>query len=87
MDTMLTITFNDFAPGMLAPAGSGPFTEPTETERAEYPMTRLRTERNRIDHANYALVHVLSYQRRVAATKDTLMRRGKLTVGNGGLEA
>ena len=32
-----------------------------------------------MDHENYALEHVLSYQRRVAATKESFMRRGKKT--------
>ena len=71
--------FNDFAPEMLASARRGPFAEPTATERVEYLLTRLRTERTRLDHENYALEHCISYQRRVAATKDAFMRRGKLT--------
>ena len=79
MEMMITIAFNDFAPEMLASARRGPFAAPDETELVEYLMTRLRTERTRLDHQNFALEHVLSYQRRVAATKDTFMRRGKLT--------
>ena len=79
MQCMTTITFNDFAPEMLASARRGPFAEPTESERIEYLLTRLRSERTRLDHENYALEHVLSYQRRVAAAKETFMRRGKLT--------
>ena len=30
-----------------------------------------------MDHENYALEHVLSYQRRVAATEESFMRRGE----------
>ena len=76
---MATITFNDFAPEMLASARRGPFAEPTASERVEYLVTRLRTERTRLDYENFALEHVLSYQRRIAATKDAFMTRGKLT--------
>ena len=54
MECMVTITFNDYAPEMLASA--------------------------RLDHENYALEHVISYQRRIAATKDAFMRRGKRTL-------
>ena len=79
MQSMVTITFNDFAPEMLASARRGPFAEPNEVERVEYLFTRLRSERTRLDHENYALEHVLSYQRRVAATKEAFMRRGKRT--------
>ena len=77
--TQTTITFNDFAPEMLACAGRGSFAEPDEVERVEYLLTRLRSERTRVDHENYALEHVLSYQRRVAMTKESFMRRGKKT--------
>ena len=79
MECMVTITFNDYAPEMLASARRGPFAEPTEPEKIEYLITRLRTERTRLDHESYALEHVISYQRRVAATKDAFMRRGQTT--------
>ena len=64
---------------MLESARRGPFAEPTASERVEYLVTRLRTERTRLDYENFALEHVLSYQRRVAATKDAFITRGKLT--------
>ena len=35
--------------------------------------------RTRVDHANYALEHVLSYQRRFAMTKESFMRPGEKT--------
>ena len=79
MECMVTITFNDYAPEMLASARRGPFAAPTESEKIEYLITRLRTERTRLDHESYALEHVISYQRRVAATKGAFMRRGKTT--------
>ena len=64
---------------MLASAGRGWLAEPTESEDIEYSITRLRTERTRLDHESYALEHVISYQRRVASTKDVFMRRGERT--------
>ena len=79
MQSMVTITFNDFAPEMLASARRRPLPEPTESERIEHLIARLRSERTRLDHENYVLDHVLSYQRRAAATKDAFMRRGKPT--------
>ena len=77
--TQITRTFNDFAPEMLASARRGPFAEPGEVERVEYLLTRLKSERTRVDHENYALEHVLNYQRRVADTKASFMRGGKKT--------
>ena len=79
MEVVVTITFNDFAPEMLASARRGPFAAPTASERIEYLVTRLRSERTRLDHENYALEHVLSYQKRIAATKDAFMKRNTLT--------
>ena len=67
MQAMVTITFNDFVPEMLASARRGPFAEPDEVERVEYLLIRLKSERTRVDHENYALEHVLSYQRRLSA--------------------
>ena len=75
MEAMVTITHNDFAPEMLASARRGPFAEPTPSERIEYLVTRLRSDRTHLDHENYALEHVLSYQRQIAATKDAVMKR------------
>ena len=79
MQAMVTITFNDLVPDMLANARRGPFAEPDEVEKVEYLLTRLRSDKKRDDHENYALEHVLSYQRRVAMTKESFMRRGKRT--------
>ena len=79
MQAMVTITFNDFVPEMLASARRGPFAEPDDVERVEHLLTRLRSKRTRVDHENNALEHVLSYQRRVAETKAFFMRCGKKT--------
>ena len=77
MQAMVTITFNDYSPEMLASVRRGPFAEPTESERIEYLLTRLKANRSKPDYENYALEHVLSYQKRIAATKTQFMRRGK----------
>ena len=59
---------------MLAVIRRGPFAEPTESEKVEYLFTRVKKDRVRSDFENYALEHVLSYQRRVAATKESFMK-------------
>ena len=79
MECMVTITFNDYAPEMLASARRGPFAVPTDSEKIEYLITRLRAERTRLDHESYALEHAISYQLHVASTKDAFMRRGETT--------
>ena len=45
----------------------------------EYLLTRLKAHRAKPDYENFALEHVLSYQRCIAATKHQFMRRGKMT--------
>ena len=79
MQCMVTITHNDHVPELLAVIRRKPFAEPTEAEMVEYLFTRVRTDRRKPDFENYAFEHVLSYQRRIAATKEQFMRRNKLT--------
>ena len=79
MQAMVTITHNDHVPEMLASIRRGPFAEPTESERVEYLFTRIKTDKQRADFENYALEHVLSYQRRVAATKEAFLKRNAKT--------
>jgi hypothetical protein len=79
MQAMVTITHNDHVPEMLASIRRGPFAEPTESERVEYLFTRVKKDRVRTVFENFALEHVLSYQRRVAATKESFMKRNTLT--------
>ena len=55
----------------------GPFALPTESEKVEYLMTRVRTDRQRSQFENFGLEHVLSYQRRISATKVNFMRRNQ----------
>ena len=45
----------------------------------EYLLTRVRADRQKPDFENYAFEHVLSYQRRVKATKENFMKRNNLT--------
>ena len=75
MSSMVTITHNDLVPEMLANIRRGPFSPPTETEQIEYLLTRVRTDRSKADFENYGLEHVLSYQRRISATKERFMKR------------
>ena len=69
----------DHVPELLAVIRRKPFAEPTETEMVEYLLTRVRSDRRKPDFENFAFEHVLSYQRRIAATKEHFMRRNKVT--------
>ena len=69
----------DHVPELLAVIRRKPFAEPTETEMVEYLFTRVRSDRRKPDFENFAFEHVLSYQRRIAATKEHFMRRNKVT--------
>ena len=79
MSTMTTITHNDLSPELLASVRRGPFSSPTEVEQIEYLLSSHSADRKRCDFENYALEHVLSFQRRVAGTKQEFMVRGKRT--------
>ena len=79
MSCMLTQTHNDHVPEMLANIRRGPFSPPTPEEHVEYLFTRVRSARQRSDFENFGMEHVLSYQRRVAATKEHFMRRNHKT--------
>ena len=77
--SLTRITHNDRVPELLAVIRRGPFAEPNETEQIEYLFTRVRAKREKMDFENYAFEHVLSYQRRIQATKEYFMRRNKKT--------
>ena len=79
MQCMVTITHNDRVPELLATIRRGPFAEPTETEQVEYLFTRVKAKREALAFENYAFEHVLSYQRRIQATKEHFMRRNTKT--------
>ena len=76
---MVTQTHNDLVPEMLANIRRGPFAAPTPEEHVEYLFTRVRSGRQRSEFENYGMEHVLSYQRRVAATKEHFLRRNHKT--------
>ena len=79
MSCMITITHNDYVPELLANIRRGPFAMPTEEEKLEYLLTHQPAKKKRCDFENYSMEHVLSHQRRVAATKQNFMQRGKRT--------
>lgn len=64
---------------MLAVVRRGPFAQPTDIEQLEYLFTRVSKKDSRRDFEKHSLEHVLSFQRRVLATKKYFMRRGYST--------
>ena len=77
MQAMLTQSHNDRCPEMLAAVRRGPFSAPTSDEMIEYLLTRRRRVQERPAFESHSLEHVLSYQRRIQATKTHFMKRGK----------
>ena len=58
---------------------TGILLKPKNAHQIEYLFTRVRAKRDKMDFENYAFEHVLSYQRRIQATKEQFMRRNKKT--------
>ena len=56
----VTISHNDNCAEMLAAIRRGPFATPTEEERIEYLLTRVRKTERRPAFEKFALEHVLS---------------------------
>ena len=79
MQSMVTITHNNRCPEMLAAVRRGPFAKPTQEEKIEFLLTRVRKSDCRVAFADHALEHTLSFQRRVAAIKLDFLRRGVAT--------
>ena len=79
MSAMVTITHNDGVSEMLANIRRGAFAQPDQSEKCEYLFTRVKASQKRPNFEDYALEHVLSYQRRVNAIKDEFMVRNKKT--------
>ena len=79
MQAMLTQSHNDKSPEMLAAVRRGPFSPPTDEEMIEYLLSRKRRDQDRPAFEHYSAEHVLSYQRRIQATKKHFMKRGKPT--------
>ncbi len=71
---------NDKNPEMLAHVKRGPLAPPTEEEQIQYLLMSKRRDEDRIQNSNYyAMEHVISYQRRIQATKKNFLQRGKRT--------
>ena len=79
MQAMVTISHNDGCAEQLAAIRRGPGAYPEEEEYIEYLLSRKRRSQERPPCEFYAFEHVLSYQRRVSATKSLFMRRGSIT--------
>ncbi len=79
MQAMLTQSHNDSSPEMLAAVRRGPCSPPTNEEMIEYLLTRKRRDQDRPAFEHFSAEHVLSYQRRIQATKKHFMIRGKRT--------
>jgi len=75
----VTISHNDNCAEMLAATRRGAFATPTEEERIEYLLTRVRKTERRPAFEKSALEHVLSYQRRVHAIKLNFMTKNAET--------
>ena len=79
MQVMVTLTANDSNPEMLAVIRRGPLSKPTSDEMIEYLLARKRRDQERPPYEHYSLEHVLSYQRRVKAVKESFLKRGVVT--------
>ena len=64
---------------MLAVVRRGPFSVPTQEERIEFLLTRVRKSNCSVEFAQHALEHTLSFQRRVHAIKVDFLKRGVVT--------
>ena len=65
MNVMVTISHNDKTPEMLAAIRRGPCAVPTQAEKVEYLLTRIKSDNKRLSFEKHGLEHVLTYQRRV----------------------
>ena len=79
MQVMVTLTANDSNPEMLAAIRRGPLSAPTSDEMIEYLLARKRRDQERPPYEHYSLEHVLSFQRRVKAVKESFLKRGVYT--------
>jgi len=84
--TMTTISHNDSCPEMLAVVRRGPGARPRDHEMIEYLMGHKPKTQERPVVEEYALEHVLSFQRRVVEFKRWFMRRGEMTPLGSALE-
>ena len=70
---------NNMSAEFLACVRRGPFARPTPDEQIEYLLTRVPRTDTRKNFELHSLEHVLSFQRRVQATKRTFLRRNAET--------
>ena len=70
----LTATANDNSPELVAAVKRGPFACADENELVDYLLSRKKLTRARLER--HVLLHVVSYQRRLAYIKDELFKRG-----------
>ena len=75
----VTITANDSCPEMLAAIRRGPFATPCDEEFLEYLLSTKRKDQARPRFEEHCLEHVLSFQRRVHATKKQFFSRATKT--------
>ena len=68
---------NNRSAEILATVRRGPFAKPTPAEQIECLFVRVPRKDSRKDFEKHALEHVLSFQRRVLASKRYFFRRGK----------
>ena len=71
------VTANSNSAELIATVKRGPFATPTAEERLHYPLSRIRTSRVPVEQ--YSVLHVLSYQRRLAFLKHVFFARGVST--------
>ena len=83
MQVMVTVTQNDSTPEMLAAVRRGPGARPEEHEKLEYLQGRKHNSQQRPVVEEFAMEHVLSYQRRLQQLKNEFMRRGLPSLRNG----
>ena len=79
MTGMVTITQNDLSPELIAHALRGPCAAPREEEKIAYLLTRRAPSDRRPNIQKDAPAAVLSFQRRVHATKQHFLTRHKRT--------
>jgi hypothetical protein len=79
MQSMVTITHNNRCAEMLATVRRGPFAAPTQEERIEFLLTRMKKSDCKVAFADHALEHTLSFQRRVRSIKQDFLKRGVAT--------
>ena len=61
---------------MLATVRRGPFAAPTQEEKIEFLLTRMKKSDAKVAFADHALEHTLSFQRRVRFIKQDFLKRG-----------